>query len=98
LLKKKRRVGIHDINGSRAMFGKFHHLFTELRQEPASSWGSFTYVYRKIRQNFIKSKTPTTEEITNFKKPIFSEERLCVTPRKVKIKKVQFNSVIQGCP
>jgi hypothetical protein len=81
------------------MFGEFHHLFIELRQEPASSWGFLHMSIAKFDKILSREKkTPTTEEITNFKKPIFSEERLCVTVRNVQMKKLQFNSVIQGCP
>jgi hypothetical protein len=32
-LFNKRRVGVHDINRSRAVFGEFHHLFKELWQD-----------------------------------------------------------------
>jgi hypothetical protein len=62
-LFNKRRVGVHDINRSRAVFGEFHHLFKELRQDSVRFFEFFAYVRRNIRLHFIKRKTPITEEI-----------------------------------
>jgi hypothetical protein len=55
-LFNKIRVGVHDINRSRAVFGEVHHLFKGLRQDSARfseslrmSVATFDYILSRVK-------------------------------------------------
>lgn len=79
--RRKKRVGIHNLNRGRAEKGEFHVLFYQLRNNPSRffqflrmSVGTFDYILNKIKDR-IGKKT------AHFKEPISSVERLYITLR-----------------
>lgn len=84
LSKKRggRRYCVHEINKSRYPRGEFHHLFSELRNDPQKfhsyfrmSLLTFDYILKKISDKLMK-------KWTNFNlQPISPTERLAITLR-----------------
>lgn len=77
----KKKKNINSILKNRKMFGEFHHLYRELRDNEnlfyaytRMSTTTFDYIVESIKPEFnLKS--------TNFRDPISVEERLLVTLR-----------------
>ena len=76
-----REIGVHPINQGREVFGEYHHLFQEIKDDEEKF---FPYVRMKKRTfniildaigPYIEKKT------TNFRRPISPEERLVIALR-----------------
>lgn len=79
--RKKRRKAVHEVNKMRYVYGEFHQLYPQLRQDSARffeflrmSIETFDYILTKIKDRLRK-------KITNFKSPVSPEEKLYVTIR-----------------
>ena len=76
VLRGAKRQGVHDINKERATFGEYHHLFTQLKQDPdrfqvytRMSMGAFQYILNKVENMLVKNWT-------NWHRSIFPEKSL----------------------
>ena len=81
LTKKKKRIGVHEMNKKRSVLGEFRHIYEELRLDRERF---FKFLRMSIETfDFLLSKVQfkLTKQVTNFKKPISAAERLYVTRR-----------------
>ena len=78
---KRIKEGIHQINTERGQLDEYHHLFHELKDDPARFYEytkmtkeTFEYILKKIKSRLSKNWC-------NLHDPIMPEERLVITLR-----------------
>lgn len=79
---RKRRQGVHETNKERQIYGEYHHLFLNLKDNHPDRFFQYTrmtketfdYILEKIEWRLVKTWC-------NWHRPILPEERLVVTLR-----------------
>ena len=75
------RISTHPINALRDEFGEYHHLFQELKCYPVR-FKEYTRMNINTFDILLSIlKDDLSKQETNWRKPIYAEERLVITVR-----------------